>query len=123
LRGSAPARPRREALVIAAAAVAAAVITLVVMTVSYNAREHRVLPQGAAGAQSEPSQELSAQDLLLPLPPPAGQPPDYYPFRPRLLRWSRENVDRFWVPPRRIAADAISAANDRNMESLFEKVK
>jgi hypothetical protein len=125
LRGSGPALPRREILIIAAAAVASAVITVVVLTVSYNAGERRTLAQASAGTQGSGAltRELSTEDFLLPLAPPASQPPDYYPFRPRILRWTRENVDKFWVSPRRIALDAISAVNDRNMESLFEKVK
>jgi len=32
-------------------------------------------------------------------------------------------VERFWVSPRQIAIDTIATINDRNMESVFEKVR
>jgi len=130
-RGNGAARrgvPRREVLIIAAAGVASAVITLIVLTVSFNARERRAAeltkaaPVGAQAASQAPD-KLSIDDFILPTVPPADSLPDYYPFRPRFHRWSRENVERFWVSPRQIAIDTIATINDRNMESVFEKVR
>jgi len=125
-RGEARRMPGREVLVIAAVAVASAVITLIVLTVSFNSRERRSAAQARESQVSLPApqteEELSVSDFLLPAAPPADKPAEYYPFRPRLLRWSRENVEKFWVSPRQIATDTISAINDRNLESMFEKV-
>jgi hypothetical protein len=129
LRGRGRLLPRREIIFIALAAVASAVITLIVLTVSFNARERRMAAQSTqstaapAAGQATEQRELSADDFVLPVPPAPGRSPDYFPFRPRLPQWSRENVDKFWVPPRQIAADAIGVLNDRNMEGFFEKVK
>ncbi len=126
LRGGARIVARREVAVIAAAAALSVVVTLIVLTVSYNARERRAADQ-ARQKQEEvavPRDEglLSADDFILPAAPPADQPPAYYPFRPRVLKWSKENVEKFWVPPRQIAADTLGTINYRNMESMFEKV-
>ncbi len=115
----------REALFIAAVAVASAVITLIVLTASFNSRERRAAQEAreAQGKSMAPQvEQLSVDDFLLPAAPSADKPAGYYPFRPRLLRWSRENVEKFWVSPRRIATDTIGTINDRNMESMFEKV-
>ncbi|HUJ75758.1 MAG TPA: hypothetical protein VL359_12900 [bacterium] len=129
LRGGTRLLPRREILFIALAAAASVIVTLIVLTVSFNARERRALAHsaeqtsGAASAQSPGTDAVTADDFVLPAPPAPGAVPDFYPFRPRLLQWSRENVEKFWVSPRRIAADAIGVLNDRNMEGLFQKVK
>ncbi len=117
--------PRREVLLVAAAGVLAAVVTLIVLVASFNAQERRASrPEAAVRTGTGPAQaELSVDDFLLPSVHPVDAVPDYYPFRPRLPRWSRENVEKFWVSPRQIATDAIGTINDRNMESIFEKVK
>ena len=127
--------PRREILLIALAAVASIVITLIVLTVSFNARERRISAQSAprpsgvaAGKAAGTDQvsamdQISADDFFLPAAPAPGSSPDFYSFRPRILQWSRENVGKFWVSPRQIAADAIGALSDRSMEGLFQKVK
>lgn len=121
-------RLRPEVLIIAAAGVASAVITLIVLTVSFNSREHRAVelakePPGSGQATSRAADELSVDDFIFPTLPPADSMPDYYPFRPRLHRWSREDVEKYWVSPRQIAIDTIATINDRNMESMFEKVR
>ncbi len=116
--------PRREVIFVAAAGVLAAVVTLIVLVASFNAQERRASRAQAAATTAGPAPaELSVDDFLLPSLHPAGVVPDYYPFRPRLQRWSRENVEKFWVSPRQIATDAIGTINDRNMEGMFEKVK
>jgi len=126
LRGGVRLVARREVLFIAAVAFLSVVVTLIVLTVSSNARERRTADQarqkqGKVAVSGEEG-ALSVDDFLLPAAPQAEQPPAYYPFRPPVLKWTRENVDKFWVPPRRIAADAIGTINDRNMENMFEKV-
>jgi len=127
LRHAAPRSSRREVVIIALVAVVSAIVTLIVLTVSFNAREHRALDETRGlpgrGAVARPKDEVSIDDFLLPQAPPADKPVEYYPFRPRLPRWSKENVEKFWVSPRRIATDTIAVLNDRNMESMFEKVK
>jgi hypothetical protein len=118
---------RREILVIAALAGASVVLTLIVMAVSFNARETRaaVQPHQAQKQVSSSVTEnaLAPEDFDLPPLPRSDQPPDYYFFRPRLSKWSKESVDKFWVPPRQIATDTIEVINDKNMESMFEKVR
>ncbi|MGA2765701.1 MAG: hypothetical protein ABSG17_20325 [Spirochaetia bacterium] len=133
---SAPPRrtpPRPEVLIVAAAGVVAFVITLIILSVSFNSRARGVDGQalkarGAQGAQgsaaaSQAESDLSVDEFLLPVVRQDGGAPDYYPFRPRLEKWSRESVEKFWVSPRTIAADALGRINDRNMEDMFEKVK
>ena len=122
--------PRREVLMVAAAGVLAAGITLIVLVASFNAQERRAAQQRSPQTEKAGSltgarggDEISVDDFLLPSLHPAGSVADYYPFRPRLPRWSRENVERFWVSPRQIAIETIGAINDRNTESMLEKVK
>ena len=118
--------PRREVLVVAAAGVLAAVVTLIVLVASFNAQERRRPQQAARPGVAAPSTvegELSVDDFLLPSLHSANAIPDYYPFRPRLSRWSRENAERFWVSPRQIATEKMGIIDDKNMESMFEKVK
>ena len=121
-----------EVLIVVAAGVVAFVITLIILSVSFNSRARGVdgqaLKARGAGAQgsaaaSQAESDLSVDEFLLPVVRQDGAAPDYYPFRPRLEKWSRESVEKFWVSPRTIAADALGRINDRNMEGMFEKVK
>ena len=126
LRGGVRFVARREVLFVAAVACLSVVVTLIVLTVSANARERQTADQarqkqGKVAVSGEEG-ALSVDDFLLPAVPQVEQAPAYYPFRPPVLKWTRENVDKFWVPPRRIAADAIGTINDRSMENMFEKV-
>jgi len=117
---------RREVVLIAALALASAVVTLIVLTISFNARERRAPDEASdihgRGTIAQAKDELSFDDFILPAAPQADKPVEYYPFRPRLPRWTKENMDKFWVSPRQIATDTIGIINDRNMESFFEKV-
>ena len=123
--------PRPEVLIVVAAGVVAFVITLIVLSVSFNSRargvDGRALKargaQGAQGSAAAAESDLSVDEFLLPVVRQDAGIPDYYPFRPRLEKWSRESVEKFWVSPRTIAADALGRINDRNMEGMFEKVK
>ncbi|MBN1835699.1 MAG: hypothetical protein JW820_07605 [Spirochaetales bacterium] len=51
----------------------------------------------------------------------AGHAPPYL-LRPPLERWSREQVQRYWIPLNDIAVDRIRQENDRRMHALFEEV-
>ncbi len=119
--------PRREVLLVAAAGFLAGVVTLIVLIVSFNAQEARAArpPAGPTAGSGSPAVEdgLSVDDLMLPSLHASEAGPQYYPFRPRLSRWTKENVERFWVSPRQIVIDAIGAMNDKNLENLLEKVK
>jgi hypothetical protein len=117
---------RREVLFITATAFLSVVVTLIVLTVSSNTRERRAaaeVPQKQGEvAVSGGEGALSVDDFLLPAAPQAEQPPAYYAFRLPVLKWTRENVDKFWVAPRDIAGETIGTINDRNMENMFEKI-
>ena len=120
-----PRLPRREVLIIAAGAVIAVIVTLLILGGSSRARERRTAEQAmeAQGRQAPAArEELALEDFLLPVSRPAQNLPEYYPFRPRMQKWSRELVDRFWVSPRQVAVGVIGVVNDRNMEEFFKVV-
>ena len=112
--------------IIAAGAVIAVIVTLLILSGSSRARERRLASQVAAEegrpAAASAREELALEDFLLPEARPAQSLPEYYPFRPRLQRWSREIVDKFWVSPRQVAVEVIGVVNDRNMEEFFKAV-
>lgn len=115
--------PRREILVIAAASVVAVIVTLLVLGGRSGARERRAAQSEAQAARPAAAQPaLTLEDFVLPEAPGPVKLPDYYSFRPRIQRWSREQADKFWVSPRQVAIDLIGAVNDRNMEELFRNV-
>ena len=117
--------PRREVLVIAAGAVIAVIVTLLILSGSSRARQRRMASQ-AVETQGKPAsaarEDLTLEDFVLPEAQPAQTFPEYYPFRPRMQKWSRELVDRFWVSPRQVAVQVIGVVNDRNMEEFFKAV-
>jgi hypothetical protein len=118
-------------LLVAAAGLAAFVITLAVLGSSAAARGRRAAEAAARAAQEErkPSplevEEYapSAEDFILPRLEPAARRDAYAPFRPRRQRWSPEMVEKYWVPPRDVAAELVRSVNDRNMETFFKDVR
>ena len=47
---------------------------------------------------------------------------DHVPLRSRRLKWSREQVDRFWIPPESIVLQLLKKENDAVLEDIFESV-
>ena len=123
--------PRVEVLIIAGVSLFAFIITIAVISSAGSSRARRMateVRQELARAQKPPvfapeDLSLSPEDFLLPLPRAEEKAPRYVPFRPRLSQWSKETVDRYWVPPRQITLELLQAANDQNMRRLLEKVQ
>jgi hypothetical protein len=126
-----PRLPRAEILVITGVSVLAFVITLAVVSSSSGARTRRLAGeerQALARTQKPPALTpdelaLTPEDFMLPPPPPAEKTPRYVPFRPRQAQWSPETVKKYWIPPRQVILDILQAANDQNMQRLFEKAQ
>jgi hypothetical protein len=122
--------PRREILYVAGAAFAAFVITLAVLASTSAAQRRRVSEQAKIDlAQSRGTSLLSKEDLALtvddfiyPRLEPAREPIRYEPFRPRMAKWSAEQIAKYWIEPRAIALEIVATLNDRGIEQLFEKV-
>ena len=125
-----PRLPRYEILIIAGVAIVAFVVTLSVMASSSGARAHRralEAHQETERAHTQPALsadelELTADDFLVPQPPPADMSISYVPFRPRREKWSEEVAGKYWIPPREIAIDVLTSINDRNMKRLLQDV-
>ena len=47
---------------------------------------------------------------------------DHLPLRSRRLEWTREQVDRFWIPPGSIVLEIMKDENDAILEEIFESV-
>lgn len=120
--------PRREVLIIAAAALIAVIITLAVLAGSSRAADRRRglnAPAAPASQRAEIREQpgLSLEDFIIPEAPRPSPLPRYYPFRPRIETWNPQLVEKFWVPPRQVAIDVLGAVNDRNMEEIFKDVR
>ncbi len=132
MSGGRPSRrlPRREVLAIAGLALVTFVITLSVLAARAGAdirgRAAAALKEQQKTLQAPPltPQELSlaADDFMLDPTPSAPSEQGYIPWRPRTERWTQEMINQYWVDPRQVAVDIVSAVNDQSMETLFEKV-
>jgi hypothetical protein len=112
---------RRLLLVGAALFAASVVVTLIIVLPGRRAAPQRETP---AAASVEPAGELppvSLEDFLL---PPAESPAEAAPYllRNPQPRWSQEQVDRYWVPPRQIVTELLARENDRAVGELLEEV-
>ena len=124
-----PRLPRREVLVVLGLGLAAFIVTLSVLASRTSAdvrgRAAQALKEQEAAnpGPSLTTQELALapDDFMLPDEPGRGTPA-YVPWRPRTPVWTREMIDRWWIPPRAIATDILGTANDQAMQRLFEKV-
>ncbi|WP_319414936.1 hypothetical protein [Marispirochaeta aestuarii] len=47
---------------------------------------------------------------------------DHLPLRSRRLEWTRDQVDRFWIPPGTIVLEIMKDENDAILEEIFESV-
>ena len=132
MSGARPSRrlPRPEVLLIAGLALVTFVITLSILASRAGAdvrgRAAEALREQQKTLQAPPltPQELSlaADDFMLEPSPAAPKELEYIPWRPRTERWTQEMINQYWVDPRQVAIDIVSAVNDRAMETLFEKV-
>jgi hypothetical protein len=128
-----PRLPRTEVLVIIGVCLVAFVVTLVVMTSSVGARARRAAEAAREEAQEDMAREkplvdtddisVTAEDFLLPTFTPAPVHPAYVPYRTPTAKWSREMVEKYWVPPRSIALEIVQSMNDRAVERLFQDVQ
>jgi hypothetical protein len=110
-----------------------ALVTLAILASGTARREARRAQSTEAPARKPgPAPETPAEraafslgpaDFLLPEASLQDQAPAFYPIRGRIPRWSAEQVERYWVPPREVAAGVLGRANDAAMEKFFEQVK
>jgi hypothetical protein len=106
------------------------VITLAVMASSTAARTRRAAAEMLRETRAEKTpptlgaEEISitADDFMLPPLRPVENQQAYAPFRSRLQRWSPALAQKYWVPPREVAAEIVEAMNDRAMEQLLHDV-
>jgi hypothetical protein len=124
---------RRELAILIGVAAVSAVVTLAIL-VSSGARRGARQGEPAevpARAQARPAEtpveragfSLSLSDFLLPERTTQEQTPAFYPFRGRMGKWTNEQVERYWIPPRELAAGVLGRANDKAMEKFFEEIK
>jgi hypothetical protein len=89
-------------------------------------REAREERPAAAASQSPAARaefSLSLSDFILPEPPSQAKPPAFHHMRQPLQRWSREQIDKYWVPPRDVAAEVLGRINDKGMKELFDSLR
>jgi hypothetical protein len=122
-----PQLPRREILIVAGLCLLAFVTTLAVLGSQTAARNRRraevrlqTLEKTQKPALTAEELSLTPDDFLLPRIEPLVKTPQYEPFRPRLVRWSPQMVEKFWIAPRDIAIEIVSSLNDQRIRHLFE---
>jgi hypothetical protein len=47
---------------------------------------------------------------------------DHLPLRPKRQKWTREQVERYWIPPRSIVLELLRYENEAVLEEIFESV-
>jgi hypothetical protein len=114
---------------IAGLAVVTFVITLSVLAAKTGAdirgRAAAALKEQQKSLQAPPitQAELSLQADDFILAPSTSEPAQgYIAWRPKTERWTQEMINQYWVDPRQVAVDIVSAVDDQAMETLFEKV-
>lgn len=78
--------------------------------------------RGGTAARVGDDFSLSFRDFEIPPEPESGESAGFHPFRDRYTSWSAEQVDRFWVPLREIAADILARENDEKIERMFQDI-
>ncbi len=68
-----------------------------------------------------PAAELRISDFILP-PVEEIAHNSTYIFRERLSRWNDEQVNRFWIPLKKIVLDIIIEENNERIEELFRDI-
>ena len=94
-------------------------VTLIILAVP----SRRQPPAPAGGPRTPPSKPvvLGVQDFLLEAPEvPAPQATVL--FRQPAPRWSKEQVERYWIPVEQAILDILRRENDRRTEALLREV-
>ncbi len=109
----------RRVIMLGGAAFAASVlITVVALLLS---------SKGGEQQQPDPSAAMGAlrfriSDFVISDPVASAAGDEYTPYRDRLQRWDRDQVERFWIPIEEIARDILKEESDRAIEELLSSV-
>lgn len=68
------------------------------------------------------AKELSFGDFITDLDLQDSRQEDYYLFRKQFESWSKEQVDRFWIPLHDITLDILVKKNDELVEELLKDI-
>jgi hypothetical protein len=95
----------------------AVVLTLVLLLAA-----RRPAPEAGRRPQTaEAPEPLGPQDFLMESVEPPALPRTFL-YREPTPRWSREQVQRYWVPVDRAVVEILKKENDKRIEQLFQEV-
>ena len=65
---------------------------------------------------------LSVSDFIVPKPDADEDEPGIHLSRPRIQRWTSEQIERYWFEPHTIIADIIAGQNEKTLEEILNTI-
>ena len=99
-----------------------AAITLIAVAIAMVVSLSRNNRSSAPEFSPEPEISIDVTDLYVPEYLRTVTLSEHYVFRPRLERWTSEQIDRFWIDPRILQLEELRRETDDLIRSYFETV-
>jgi hypothetical protein len=96
-------------------------ISLVVLLVSIPGQENTSIPAVTAETTPEPD-KLHLQDFIMPDTWIPIHESAAYSFHQVLPSWGRQQIEQYWISPRKISIEILSKQNDTYIEELFANI-
>jgi hypothetical protein len=101
------------------------IISLIVIVLSTVNKEQNVKLDDNIQAQKAiiETNKFDVSDFIIPeswLTIPESK---FYNFRQKLDSWSAEQLNEYWVPPRKIIIEILAQQNDKYIKELFETIQ
>jgi hypothetical protein len=105
-------------LVVAAATVLAILITVVVRLGSGS----RKAPVAENPTTTQTQDSIMVSEFLIPEDYSVDSESDWFFSREPLQRWTRDQIERYWIDPRDIGIELLQETNDTLIEQLMEGI-
>jgi len=107
-------------IAIVGAVVGAGIVVAVMLPRQIAAREER---EAQEAKRTRREMEVDLTDLMVPYAFQEIWRTSWYPYRPRMERWTEEQAERFWIEPEEVGIDYLAHKNKMLIQGLLENVQ
>jgi hypothetical protein len=106
-------------IAIVGAIVGAGIVVAVKLPQQIAAREEKEAREEKLARQE---MEVDLTDLMFPAEFQEIWKTAWYPYRPRMERWTEEQAERFWIEPEEVGIEYLAHKNEMLIQGLLENV-
>ncbi len=107
-------------IAIVGAVVGAGIVVAVMLPQQIAVREEK---EAQEAKKARRAMEVDLTDLMVPDAFQEIWRTSWYPYRPRMERWTEEQAERFWIEPQEVGIDYLAHKNEMLIQGLLENVQ